>query len=254
MCEEIATSREHVPPLCLFPEAKDVMGLKFRNNLITVPSCDKHNSCKSKDDEFLMVSIASIVGNNFLGYLQTQTKVDRALRRKSKDFLSKEVVRNFKHEVVKSKTGKKYPVLYGNPNYERLTKCFEHIAFGIYLHEHGEKFSGQIRMLLGFVDYSDSNTKNMLGLVKEKFQNEEKPKIVKGSNPSIFKYQFFEPDEFGLIGLIMTFYDGTEVFIAFQPSTFVDPKSNLAIELIKHGIPTFIEVGNRKFEFNIKSK
>jgi len=86
-CNDIATSREHVPPICLFPEAKDVSGLNFRKDLITVPSCDKHNSKKSHDDEFLMVSIAGIVGNNLVGYLQFQTKVSRAIRRKSKDFL-----------------------------------------------------------------------------------------------------------------------------------------------------------------------
>ncbi len=127
-CGEIATSREHVPPICVFPEAKDVIGLNFRKDLITVPSCDEHNSKKSHDDEFLMVSIAGIVGNNLFGYLQTQTKVDRAIRRKSKDFLNKEIIKNYKNQTLNSKSGKKYPVLYGNPNYERLINCFEHIS------------------------------------------------------------------------------------------------------------------------------
>lgn len=61
MCVSPATSREHVPPLCLFPESKDVGGKDYRRNLITVPSCDEHNSKKESDDEFLMVSLA---GNN----------------------------------------------------------------------------------------------------------------------------------------------------------------------------------------------
>lgn len=42
MCEAAPTSREHVPPKCLFPESKDVNGQNFRENLITVPSCDIH--------------------------------------------------------------------------------------------------------------------------------------------------------------------------------------------------------------------
>lgn len=54
MCDQPATSREHVPPACLFPEEKDIRTSLFRNNLITVPSCDLHNSKKSTDDEFLM--------------------------------------------------------------------------------------------------------------------------------------------------------------------------------------------------------
>ena len=50
MCDAPSTSREHAPPISLFPEA-DVFGRDVRRNLITVPSCDAHNSMKSKDDE-----------------------------------------------------------------------------------------------------------------------------------------------------------------------------------------------------------
>ena len=54
MCTSAATSVEHVPPRCLFPEQKDLpIGVDLRKQLITVPSCDIHNSRKSKDDEYL---------------------------------------------------------------------------------------------------------------------------------------------------------------------------------------------------------
>ena len=66
MCSQIATSKEHVPPVCLFPEEKDIKTSIFRNNLITVPSCELHNSKKSKDDEFLVACLAGIVGNNVI--------------------------------------------------------------------------------------------------------------------------------------------------------------------------------------------
>jgi hypothetical protein len=57
MCDSPETSREHAPPLCFFPEA-NVFGRDLRRNLITVPpSCDLHNSKKSKDDEFLRAVI-----------------------------------------------------------------------------------------------------------------------------------------------------------------------------------------------------
>lgn len=250
-CGKVATSREHVPPICLFPEAKDVMGLNFRKDLITVPSCDEHNSKKSHDDEFLMLSIAGIVGNNLVGYLQTQTKVDRAIRRKGKAFLNKEVIKNFKHQTIKSKSGRKYPVLYGNPNYDRLVNCFEHIAYGIYFHEFGDCFDGDVKMLLGFISYNDKNTQTMVEMVKEKFRIDEISKDIKGENPSIFKYQFFEPDQFGLIGMVMTFYEGTEAFVAFLPKNSKEP-FDLSLSLLNAGIPTLIEVGNKTFEFNKK--
>ncbi len=56
MCDAPSTSREHAPPSCFFPDA-NVFGRDVRRNLVTVPSCDAHNSQKSKDDEFLRATI-----------------------------------------------------------------------------------------------------------------------------------------------------------------------------------------------------
>ena len=69
MCGNPAITKEHVPPKCLFPEKKDIGTDKYRLDLITVPSCEKHNNLKSDDDEFLMVSLAGILGNNSIGCL-----------------------------------------------------------------------------------------------------------------------------------------------------------------------------------------
>lgn len=44
-CDRRATTREHVPPLCLFPQ-------EYRSNLVTVPSCSAHNNANSKDVEY----------------------------------------------------------------------------------------------------------------------------------------------------------------------------------------------------------
>ena len=81
MCTAEATTKEHVPPLCLFPEQKDMQGRDFRINLTKVPSCEEHNNNFSKDDEFLMVSIAGIIGNNSIGYQHKFGKVNRAIKR-----------------------------------------------------------------------------------------------------------------------------------------------------------------------------
>ncbi|MCE3225042.1 MAG: hypothetical protein K0S58_3222 [Nitrospira sp.] len=56
MCDSPETSREHAPPLCFFPQANDI-GRDLRRNLVTVPSCDRHNSRKSKDDEYFRAVI-----------------------------------------------------------------------------------------------------------------------------------------------------------------------------------------------------
>ncbi len=122
MCGKAATSKEHVPPQCLFPEIKDTEGVDLRKDLITVPSCDEHNTKKSKDDEFLMISIAGSIGNNFFGFFHARTKVERALKRKNAAYLAKEVLRNAKHHMHVSKSGQKFPVLEGTPDFERLHK------------------------------------------------------------------------------------------------------------------------------------
>jgi len=248
VCDKIATTREHVPPLCLFPEGKDIIGLDFRQNLITVPSCDEHNSKKSKDDEFLMVSIAGIFGNNPLGYFHAETKVNRALRRKSKDFLNKVILKNYKSGEIELSFGKKQPIIYGNPDLNRLICCFKNIGYGLYYHEFHHSFKGEIEVLPGFLK-CDDNTNTLVKLINKKFEVDEKTTGVKGDNPSVFCYQFCEPDQFGLIGLQMVFYGGTVVYIAFRPEGAQKP-FDLAIALMNSGIPTTINIKGAKFEFN----
>lgn len=123
MCGAVATTVEHAPPKCLFPEAKDTPGADFRKNLITVPSCIEHNCSKSSDDEFLMVSIAGIVGNNSIGYHHATGKVDRALRRSSyrllnKVFHKKEILR------IEKEDNEFIDFIIGTPDYARLKRCF----------------------------------------------------------------------------------------------------------------------------------
>jgi hypothetical protein len=59
MCEELATSVEHVPAKCFFPKGQ-------RQNLITVPSCPRHNNETSKDDEYVRGIIVTARGTNKL--------------------------------------------------------------------------------------------------------------------------------------------------------------------------------------------
>ena len=80
ICSAEATSREHVPPKCLFPEYKDVPDRDFRRNLISVPSCDTHNSSKSQDDEYLLFILISHYENNAVAKEQFSTKIVRALK------------------------------------------------------------------------------------------------------------------------------------------------------------------------------
>ena len=82
-CGSAATSTEHVPPACLFPEKKDLDdGVDYRKNLITVPSCDEHNSQKSKDDEYIQLILVNGYFNNKAGQDHFNSKIVRAMSRR----------------------------------------------------------------------------------------------------------------------------------------------------------------------------
>lgn len=252
MCDRESTSREHVPPLCLFPEAKDVKGLNFRTNLITVPSCDEHNSKKSNDDEFLMVAIAGIVTNNDLGYMQTITKVNRALKRKSIDFLGKAVLKNLKVTTIKSIEGYDFPVLFGNPDRYRMVKCFEHIVYGLYFHENKERFKGEVKILMGFIQHERKDLQTFTDFIRKRFELEDLRLDIKGNNPDVFKYQFCAPDNNGIIGFKLTFYGGTEVFGSMLPEGFEKP-FDLGHAFMEKGIPITFTLEEEEFHFNRNS-
>ncbi len=250
MCDNDATSKEHVPPLCLFPETKDTKGLNFRKDLITVPSCDLHNSKKSTDDEFLMLSLSGLIKNNPVGNFHQLTKATRALKRKNKDFIEKEVLRNNKIHKVKTTDGKFRMISIGNPNSERLSDCLRHIAYGLYFSEFNERFDGELKIILEFIEYSDTNTQTMKKLLKKSFDVEQTLNTgIKGKNPLVFYYEFHKPDYLGLIAMRMVFYGTAEAYFAFKPKKAKEP-FDLSAMFIEKGIKTTMEIDGEKFTFN----
>jgi hypothetical protein len=220
MCGAPTTSREHVPPLCLFPEEKDIGTKAFRKNLITVPSCELHNSKKSKDDEFLMVMLAGFIGNNFLGFLHTQTKIMRAFDRNNN--LADAFLKNAIPTMVKGKNGKEAPVLRGTlDNNLRLTKCFEHIGYGLYYHEFGKRFEGQLYCMIDFVTYLNKTAETWKLVSRKTFDLAQNQNKVVGNAPQVFKYQKTNPNEDGVFGIRLTFYEGAMVFISYHPPNVV---------------------------------
>ncbi len=247
-CGQSVSSREHVPPLCFFPEKKDTNNFDFRKDLITVPSCDEHNSKKSMDDEFLMACLTGIVENNAIGYFHNKTKVKRALERKNRHFI-KSIFKDPKAFLIHTDKGD-FPLIQGSPHYERMVKCFEHIAYGLFYHEFKQVFDGECRVFLGFLKYHDENMEKTKTLIRKLYDIESVDWTFKGKNPSVFRYQFGTPDQFGLIPLKFTFYEGTEIFVAFKPKDKQFP-SDFAMKLITSGVKTIVRLSDGDaVEFN----
>ena len=71
MCDALATTKEHIPPKALFPKQKDVLSeISLRKDLITVPSCEKHNNSKSRDDEYLVFCLSTCFHGNDIKWVE----------------------------------------------------------------------------------------------------------------------------------------------------------------------------------------
>lgn len=211
-CGKEATSMEHVPPRCLFPEDKDVKSMfnkTFRERLITVPSCDEHNMQKSNLDEYLMVTLSGKVGNNRLAYAQTLTKVERSIKRNSKLLNIK------KSEVIKIKD-KELPVLWVNVDNYKLNHSFESIARGLYYHENSKTFKGKITIVSKIFNHPDDPDGTEFNIRSSKMlENERKnwKTEVKGENKEVFSYQFSPIDGFMTQTIALNFFEGIDVYV-----------------------------------------
>lgn len=249
MCERPGTTDEHVPPRAIFPSAKDMGGENHRVGLITVPSCPLHNTAKSDDDEFLMVSLAGIAGNNSIGYRHKLTKVDRAIRRSSFRLLEKIIVK--KHRIIKVKIADNQflKIIWGTPDAERLKRCFDRIVRGLHYDYFGSRLLGETRVMLGYLFHANPSAKNFNQFISRKVEMELLDKSKHGQNPDVFYYQVTEPDQFGLLLFRLCFYGGVNVYVAVLPKGAARPY-HLGIDLMNRGIKTVLTLGDEEYEIN----
>ncbi len=215
-CESLATSREHVPPKCLFPTD---LGVSLRKNLITVPSCEEHNGKKSDDDEFLLASLAGVIGSNDIGIRHKFTKVDRAIRRSGGRLLKKAL----KIQEIKSHklpNGDVVDVAWGKPDLNRLNKCFGLIGRGLYFHERGDRFTGKVICEVVYVPINNRGRAGYREFAVEQIQKELSGVAIKGENPSVFQWVIGPDDLTGACCGRLTFYGNLSVYLAFIPESF----------------------------------
>jgi hypothetical protein len=245
----MATSREHVPPRNLFPEANENGGVDYRLNLVTVPSCDAHNSAKSSDDEFLMVSLAGIIGSNSIGYMHRLGKVDRAVLASANRLLDQVLLEKEEIHRVEIAENQFIDLIWGTPDIDRLNRCFKHVAYGLHRHHFRQNFFGSVTVLPGYLREKDHNKRKFIEWVRDRAELDlaGKPRI--GSNPAVFYYQVSDPDQFGLYMMRLCFYEGLTVYAAFAPEGSTPPLNFTAL-LIEQGIPTVVTMGDKSYEFN----
>lgn len=201
MCDAAPTSAEHAPPKCLFPEG-------HRNNLITVPSCDTHNSEKSKDDEYMRFVISSSHASDAEGH---KDAFDKALRgMQYRPHLFKEFF--FKGPTYAATVNGEPTAAY-TVDHDRLTNALEHTARAIYFHEFKAKWAEDLWILVASGAFSPDEVNaapQNLRISALASMDPGTPKV--GDNPDVFFYQFWTYTDPSSSILRMVFYAGFVVF------------------------------------------
>lgn len=213
MCDQPKASMEHAPPKCIFPEEKDIAtGTNYRKNLITVPSCDTHNSQKSKDDEYLLQVISSSITSNDVGLSNFLTKVARAYNRRPQ--LAKRFTENASEISIGDENGNWEEGAAIKLEHDRLDRILLSCARALYWWETKNKMLHGGEVITPFTYYLDDG---MRGAVEEAM-NKVRPMLTrlprKGENPEVFWYSHVEGIRFSTF--YMCFYGATDVFIRFK--------------------------------------
>ncbi len=127
MCDAIATSVEHAPPQCFFPEG-------YHSNLIAVPSCVEHNEENSKDVEYVRNVISTQRGTNDVA-AKVFEKTKRSLVRSPK--LMTQTFRELRPVLVEDKEAGVFPV--DLPRHKSVMRA---IAYALYLRDYAKKHRG----------------------------------------------------------------------------------------------------------------
>ncbi|MGS0828212.1 hypothetical protein ACVBIO_20715 [Shewanella sp. 0m-8] len=246
-CNSAATSREHVPPKCLFPTE---LGKNLRKDLIRVPSCDQHNGKKSDDDEFLLASLAGIIGCNDIGILHKFTKVDRAIRR-SGGRLLKKVLKTSEIKSHKLENGDVLEVAWGKPDLKRLHDCFELIGRGLYFHKLGERFKGKVICEVVYVPINDRGRAGYREFAVEQMQKEIANTDIQGENPEVFQWAIGPLDYSGACCGKIIFYGNLSVYLAFIPESFREEDYVNLYDIAKTASkPVYIQKDGKKYRIN----
>lgn len=222
MCDKPATTVEHAPPKCLFPEQKDLPpGVDLKKNLITVPSCDEHNTKKSKDDEYLLFCLLMNIANNETAFTHFKTKMMRALERNPK--LIESFIKEKERVIVEDKeTGELAHTYIIKVDTVKLLNSFEHIAKALYFDRYSEIFEGRCVILYDFAlvhgPEDEAKINDFIQGTSQQMRDFFDPQIHAGENPVVFKY-YLEDVGKGHV-LRMQFYGASNIFVAFVPQGY----------------------------------
>lgn len=222
MCQREKTSVEHVPPRCLFPQQKDLDdGDDLRKQLITVPSCDIHNTAKSKDDEYLLYSLLLSIPNNETSENYFFKKGLRAIQH-NPSLIENMVKDNLPVTAIDNKTGEVHKTIAVKIDENRLHQSLISIGYALYFHHFSKPWSGEIQAYPHFLIHLTEDDARELNEPNENMQKaiEEMLDLAKsqfhGENPKVFCYQYIQGSEDTPLIMYLRFYEGSRATLMFK--------------------------------------
>jgi hypothetical protein len=208
LCDEIATSGDHVPPLGLFPTS-----IRGSCKFLEVPACQKHNHGSTRDDEYFRLVLATASSEN-----ETALKLigERVLRRgKNGRLRSQLLLENLRRTMKPILVKREYGLLEEMHMYEidrpRFQAIVDKIVRGLFWHHNGHRVANgyYVTPYLRNIDLNDQHRK-MLGMLP----------IFSAGHPSVFEYRYWEADvnDKNKIFVGMSFYGASNlVFSTLYP-------------------------------------
>lgn len=178
-----------------------------------MPSCEEHNTEKSKEDEYLLYVLAMSLPSNELAKHQFLTKIMRAIQRRPKLI---ERLLTETHEVVTHDltTDTWEKTIAFRPEENRLISIFTCIGKGLYFHEKHEPWISGISVLIEFMlSFDDLNQNERLNSLVAQLDVMLATQPLKGENQDVFAYQFIETDSMSMARL--HFYGFSKISIVF---------------------------------------
>lgn len=212
LCDEESTSVEHSPAKSFFPTDK-------RINLVTVPSCTKHNQDTSLDDEYVRNLITMSLGNNDTGIKHFSNKGLRSLTKSPK--LLSAVTKNKKRiYVAEADTTKLNPSLAFEIDRARFERLIRKTAYGSFYAKFKQTWN---RELIIGTEYlrTDKLKADEIGELLSSAKQYEPLISYEGNNPEVFKYSFRQTNSTDINKqiLIMKYYEGFEVWAVPRQDT-----------------------------------
>ena len=212
-CEEIGNTNEHAPPQSIYPKQKYLPegSPDYRKNLITVPSCKKHNNDKSGDDEYLLALFTLTIPESKIADPMMKKWIEAFNRN---DSLAKRIFyKSSKITIWTEKNSLLIPeeTFAITTEKERIDNVIKSTVRALYYYD--SKY--QNKLLGDFTVTSPTflNQKFIIDFQRNKihqslFQAFESPKIPKkGPHHEIFFYQMLEEGLEGACVIKMVFYN-----------------------------------------------